>query len=312
MAEDRIPANQLTQATSIVLADEVLVIKGGELMRLTTQLLSDLKTWSNLSGIPLTFPSSPHGHAESEIVGLASDLGSKQPISEKNQALGYAGLDAAAKIFGAQQVYGVGINTACQGNDPRLSDARTSVPHAHPESDVTSLVADLLTKAPNASFRTILQAAGSHTAAKVAGTYALGMGDPLAVSGTGTLYPLATLNLVGADYPAVGALVSKLRLRVQLYTNDVAPTGNYTFGLYPITRPATSGGAGLNIFTLGTVVVGSTVLFTTPVADGLLAGVSAEFTLPTDGHYVIGVLTTATVAALSHIHAVAQLQMRNN
>lgn len=162
------------------------------------------------------------------------------------------------------------------------------------------------------SYQTILEASGSHTAARVAGTYALGMGDPIAVSGTGTLYPLRTIYIAAADYPSVDGKATKLRLRIQFYTNDVAPTGNYTFGLYPVTRPGTSGGAGLATFTLGTVVGSSTVAFNTPAADGLLQGTSSDFSLPTDGHYVIGVVTTATVAASAHIHISASLQKRNN
>jgi hypothetical protein len=39
--------------------------------------------------------------------------------------------------------------------------------------------------------------------------------------------------------------------------------------------------------------------------------VSADFALPADGHYVIGVVTTATVAASSHVHMSASLQLRN-
>lgn len=169
------------------------------------------------------------------------------------------------------------------------------------------------TAVPNASYRTILECSGSHTAGKVAGTYALGQGDPIAISGTGTLYPINTIYIAAADYPAVDGKAAKLRIRAQLYSNNVAPTGNYTLGLYPITRPATSGGAALNIYTLGTVVAGSNgTTFTTPAADGLLNAVSSDFSLPADGNYVIGVVTTATVVTNSHLHITASLQMRNN
>src|SRR4051794_3083736 len=95
--------------------------------------------------------------------------------------------------------------------------------------------------APDPSYRSLLDCSGSHIAARVAGTYGLGQGDPLAISGTGILYPLNTIKIASADYPTIGALAMKLRLRAQLYTNDVAPTGNFTVGLHPITRPATSG-----------------------------------------------------------------------
>ena len=163
------------------------------------------------------------------------------------------------------------------------------------------------------AYVTILEASGSHTAGKVAGTYAMGDGDPLAVSGTGTLYPVKAIYIASADYPTINSLAPKLRIRAQLYVNDVAPTGNFTFGLYPITRPATSGAAGLDIYTLGTVVSGSNgATFTAPAADGLLNAVGSDFALPADGHYVIGVVTTATVATSSHLHMTAYLQLRNN
>lgn len=164
----------------------------------------------------------------------------------------------------------------------------------------------------NSSYRTILQASGSHTAARVAGTYGMSVANPIAISGTGTLYPLAVIQIVSADYPTVNGITTKLRIRAQLYTNDVAPTGNYTFGLYPITRPAVSGGAGLAIYTLGTVVVGSNgATFVAPAVDLLGSAVGADFALPADGAYVIGIVTTATVAASAHVHVNAQLQIRN-
>lgn len=164
----------------------------------------------------------------------------------------------------------------------------------------------------NASYRSLLQATGSHIAGRIAGTYGMGLGDPLAISGTGTLYPLAIIHIVAADYPTINGLAPKLRIRAQVAINDAAPTGNLTFGLYPITRPGTSGGTGLNIYTLGTVVAGSNgASFTTPAADALLGAVGADFALPADGFYVIGVVTTQTVAANSHVHAAAILQMRN-
>lgn len=41
--------------------------------------------------------------------------------SRKNVANGYAGLDGVTKLDGQQQRYGTVANTACEGNDPRLS-----------------------------------------------------------------------------------------------------------------------------------------------------------------------------------------------
>lgn len=161
-------------------------------------------------------------------------------------------------------------------------------------------------------YRDVSHVAGSHTAARAAGTYWFGMGDPLGVTGTGTLYPPAIIHIAAADYPTFAGTAPKLRLRVTLAVNDVAPTGNFTFGLYPVTRPATSGGAGLAIYTMGTVVSGSNgAAINTPAADSHNVAVSADFALPADGFYVIGVVTTATVAASSHLHLSARLQIRN-
>jgi hypothetical protein len=76
--------------------------------------------------------------AQSTVVNLVSDLAGKQASlgftpensANKNQASGYAGLDGSSKLAGAQQVYGSGANTACQGNDSRLSDARAPTGNA--------------------------------------------------------------------------------------------------------------------------------------------------------------------------------------
>lgn len=166
----------------------------------------------------------------------------------------------------------------------------------------------------NATYTPLLDVAGSHIAGRLAGTYALGHGDPLAISGTGTLYPVGLINIVNADYPTVNGKTTKLRIRANIFTNAVAPTGNFTFGLYPVTRPAavSSGGAGVCIYSLGTVVAGSNgAAFTTPIAGLSGLAVGADFVMPADGVYCIGVVTTATVAVSAHIHINAQLQIRN-
>lgn len=60
-----------------------------------------------------------------------------QRESEREAANGYAGLDGAGKLTGSRQVYGAAADTACQGNDGRLSDARTPIAHTHPPADIT-------------------------------------------------------------------------------------------------------------------------------------------------------------------------------
>lgn len=48
--------------------------------------------------------------------------------AQKNAANGYAGL-SAGKLSGVQVPYGSSTSTACEGNDARLSDARTPLAH---------------------------------------------------------------------------------------------------------------------------------------------------------------------------------------
>ena len=59
-------------------------------------------------------------------------------------------------------------------------------------------------------------------------------------------------------------------------------------------------------------VVGSNgATFTTPAADLLGSAVGSDFSFPADGPYIIGVVTTATVAVSSLVHMNAHLQIRN-
>lgn len=166
---------------------------------------------------------------------------------------------------------------------------------------------------PNASYRTILRGALSLTATThTAATYLLANGETGFTTATGSAHPVALIAIAAADYPTIAGATTKLRIRGQIAVNDTAPTGNFTFGLYPLTRPATSGGAGLNIYTVGTVVTGSNgATVSAPAADSHSNLVGADFALPADGIYGLAVVTTATVAASSHLHLNAQLQMRN-
>jgi hypothetical protein len=220
-----------------------------------------------------------------------------------------AGVNYKATI--AEFLTAVGLTYAPLAAPTFTGDAKAVTPAAGDNDTSIATSAFVQSVSDNAIYRTLLEAAASHTAAKVAATYALSYGDPTAVSGTGILYPLSIIHIRSTDFPTIDGKTPKFRLAAQLFVNDVAPTGNYTFGLYPVTTPATSGGAGLRIYTMGTVVGSSTVLFTTPAADGQLSGVSGDFALPADGDYVIGVITTATVAVSSHLHMNAQLSFRN-
>lgn len=164
----------------------------------------------------------------------------------------------------------------------------------------------------NSVYRTLLDSTGSHIAAKAAGTYGIPQGNPLAVTGIGTLYALNTIYIDSNDYPTIDGKAAKLRVRCVIACNDVAPfTGTFKIGLHPITRPATSGGAGLCIYTIGSPVAGSQVTGTNLAADSINNLVGADFDLPANGFYVLAVVTSATMATSSHCHISASLQIRN-
>jgi hypothetical protein len=219
--------------------------------------------------------------------------------------------DAGKPVSTAQQT---ALDLKANLSSPALTGTPTA-PTAAANTATTQIATTAFAQALTnyGQYKTITQVSGSHIAARVAGTYFLTHGAAIGITGTGTLYPPVLIHIVGADYPTINGVAPKLRIRVVLAVNDVAPTGNFTFGLYPVTRPATSGGAGLDIYTMGTVVSGSNgATFTAPAVDTLGTAVSADFALPTDGVYVIGVVTTATVAASSHLHMSAMLQYHNN
>lgn len=78
-----------------------------------------------------TFAAPPGGTSDhGALTGLGDDDHTQYQLrSEKNAASGYAGLSAGSKLTGSQQMYGSASNTACEGNDARLSDARTPTAH---------------------------------------------------------------------------------------------------------------------------------------------------------------------------------------
>ena len=89
--------------------------------------------YGSLSGIPSTFAPSSHAHGN---ITNAGAIGAT------------ASLPIITGASGVLQVgsFGTTVGTFCQGNDSRLSDARTPTAHTHPQSDVTNLVTDLAAK----------------------------------------------------------------------------------------------------------------------------------------------------------------------
>ena len=164
----------------------------------------------------------------------------------------------------------------------------------------------------NASYQVLFDREGSHTAARAAGTYGVPNGGVLPITGVATAATWGAFYFDPADYPTINGINTKLRVRAQLTVNDAAPVASFTFGLYPVTKPAASGAAGLNSYALGAVVAGSNgAVITLPAIRALVNAVGADFVVPVAGHYVLGVVTSAAIAASSHLFMGAQLQLRN-
>lgn len=110
-----------------------------------------------------------------------------------------------------------------------------------------------------------------------------------------------------ADY-TVGGLTQKLRVRGQIHANATAPAMNFLFGLYPFTP---GGGADALTITLGTVVTGSTANVVGAGANATTNATGTDCTIPSDGAYCLGVVTSGTIANNSAVMVTAQLQSRS-
>lgn len=156
-------------------------------------------------------------------------------------------------------------------------------------------------------FRNIYADTGKFVSSTAAGTYLFdpssGSGFTISTGGSGE----SIFYFEPADY-AVAGRTPMLRLKTNLQTNAVASTSNFTFGLYPVT--AVAGGSGTLVATLGTVIAGSTVLYTAPAASSMFHGETAEFALPAAGYYALGVVSSATIATNAHVAMQVFLQVR--
>lgn len=180
---------------------------------------------------------------------------------------------------------------------------------------IYSGITDLMTYINNslAVYRPISQGGANIQSGQTAGIYLVSGQFNASLPKSLSLSSLAPsiINIKSADYPSVNGLTPKLRIRATLFCNGIAPTGNFTFGLYPISYSGTGsqGGNGV-IYSAGTVVSTSTgATINTPAASSINNLVSSDFALPADGLYSIGCLTTSTIATGSMAHIVTHLQM---
>ena len=157
------------------------------------------------------------------------------------------------------------------------------------------------------TYRNIFQATTFAKTDLVAGTYPLINGNPKTSGSNFDAANVPILYFDDADYLITGKTL-KLRTRAQVACNATKATMKFTFGLYPIT---VAGGIDEITMTLGAVIGSSTVEINEPAASTVSQGASAEFNAPTDGAYVLGVVTSATLTNNSDTLLSAQLQVKN-
>lgn len=169
-------------------------------------------------------------------------------------------------------------------------------------------IADTQLASPNNSaYRTILAVPQALSNDLEAGTYLMGNYSGTPVKSGASAGTIPGFYFDDADYAVAGKTL-KMRLRAQIATNATKPTLKFTVGLYPVT---VAGAADQIVFTLGAVVPGSTVEFNEPAASTITPKEAADFTVPADGAYVMGVVTSGALTNNNLSLLNAQLQVRN-
>lgn len=206
--------------------------------RATDTRLSNARTPTSHAASHGAAGTDPVTLAQTQVTSLVSDLAGKVPTTR--QVISGTGLSGGGTLASDRTltvVYGTGSGTACQGNDSRLSDARTPTAHAAThgstgsdpitiaQTQVTSLVGDLAGKVPitrtvtastgltgggdlsaNRTFAVDFAASGSATAGKACEATDSRLSNartPTGAAGgdlTGSTYPNPTISRL-ATYP---------------------------------------------------------------------------------------------------------------
>lgn len=180
--------------------------------------------------------------------------------------------------------------------------------------DDATLGDDKLVSPNNAVYRTLLSAQEFFNDGCFAKTYPMQRAGETTTApqgnegnSAGTWRAMPFFYFDDADYKVAG-LTQKLRLRAQIACNATKAAIKFTFGLYPLT---VAGAADTLKVTLGEVITGSTVEINEPAASTVTPAVGADFAIPVDGAYVLGVVTSAQLTADSYVLTSAQLQSHN-
>lgn len=91
----------------------------------------NVNDWAAITGKPATFPPSPHQHPWTDITNTPATY---PPSPHQHD---WNGTDIINRPAAYPPIIGGASNQAVAGNDPKLTDARTPLPHKHPWSDIT-------------------------------------------------------------------------------------------------------------------------------------------------------------------------------
>lgn len=184
--------------------------------------------------------------------------------------------------------------------------APTNSPNDNSAKIATTAYVDNIASA--GSYYKVCEAQGTITATNTSASYYFASnGSTMRASGTSGATGCNVYYLQATDQVSPLGKATKFRITFIVTVNNAAPTSNFTVGLYPVTNHSGAAAATLN-YDLGTVIGSSTATITTPAANSISASSTANFDLPADGVYAIGVATNSTIATSSHVGIVAYLE----
>ncbi|BAI91691.1 hypothetical protein [Limnospira platensis] len=226
-------------------------------------------SWTEITSKPSTFTPSEHTHTIANVTGLQSTLDGKEPTFTKSTAF--------------NKNFGTTIGTVTEGNDVRLSNARTPTSHTHTLSQITNSgnVAAIDTNGSTSNYL---------------------RGDGVWVTPPNTTYSAGTgLTLVGTEFRNTAPNVST-NLSISTTTNTL--TVNSSDGTNAVLPAATTTVAGVmsnaDKTKLDGIAAGAQVNVATNL--GVTAGTTAgpvvtsstgtNVTLPTASATNSGIITT--------------------
>ncbi|MGI0496879.1 beta strand repeat-containing protein [Limnospira platensis] len=254
----------------------------------TFPLSTHSHSWTEITSKPTTFTPSSHTHTIANVTGLQSTLDGKEPTFTKNTAF--------------NKNFGTTTGTVTEGNDVRLSNARTPTSHTHTLSQITDSgnVAAIDTNGSTSNYL---------------------RGDGVWVTPPNTTYSAGTgLTLVGTEFRNTAPNVST---NLSTSTTSNTLTVNSSDGTNAVLPGATTALAGvmtgadktkLNGIAAGAQVNVATNLTVSTTATNVTVNSSTgdNATIPAATTTVAGVMSNADKTKLDGIAAGAQVNVATN